>query len=258
MTILVFYFASGVLFSVFTNFKFYNLKPKSKSLGVGIGMSSTWWSSQHNRHHAMPQRLKHDVDLDTLPLIAFDSKVVNDPKKQSNWFLRYQSCLFLLLDCSIVAALWKLYLHPRHVLKRRAGIQIVCMTLHYGIAYQFGLANYLCSCWLASMYMFSSFAVSHTHLPVNTGKLHWVEYALMHTMDVSPVFWCDWWMGYLNYQIEHHLFPTMPEFRQPRIQERIRALAKKHGIPFYCTSYCDALKRTLMNLEEVAKELREA
>jgi len=36
--------------------------------GFGCGMSGSWWRSQHNRHHAMPQKLDHDVDLNTLPL----------------------------------------------------------------------------------------------------------------------------------------------------------------------------------------------
>ena len=25
--------------------------------GLGCGMSGSWWRSQHNRHHAMPQKL---------------------------------------------------------------------------------------------------------------------------------------------------------------------------------------------------------
>ena len=33
--------------------------------GVGCGMSAAWWRNQHNKHHATPQKLKHDVDLDT-------------------------------------------------------------------------------------------------------------------------------------------------------------------------------------------------
>jgi fatty acid desaturase len=43
--------------------------------GVGCGMSGSWWRIQHNKHHAMPQKLGHDVDLNTLPLVAFTEKV---------------------------------------------------------------------------------------------------------------------------------------------------------------------------------------
>lgn len=83
-----------------------------------------------------------------------------------------------------------------------------------------------------------------------------VEYSLLHTMDVQPSWLCDWWMAYLNYQIEHHLFPTMPQFRHPLIRDRVAALAKKHGIPYECTGYGDALVRTFQNLADVSKDLR--
>jgi fatty acid desaturase len=38
-------------------------------------MSGSWWRNQHNKHHAMPQKIGHDVDLNTLPLVAFTEKV---------------------------------------------------------------------------------------------------------------------------------------------------------------------------------------
>ena len=40
-------------------------------------MSGAWWRNQHNKHHATPQKLKHDVDLDTLPLVAFNGERKN-------------------------------------------------------------------------------------------------------------------------------------------------------------------------------------
>ena len=38
---------------------------------IGSGMSAAYWRNQHNKHHATPQKLEHDVYLNTLPLIAF-------------------------------------------------------------------------------------------------------------------------------------------------------------------------------------------
>merc|ERR1719247_645526 len=48
--------------------------------GVGCGMSAAWWRNQHNKHHATPQKLQHDVDLDTLPLVAFHAEVAAGQK----------------------------------------------------------------------------------------------------------------------------------------------------------------------------------
>lgn len=225
--------------------------------GIGCGMSSSWWSSQHNRHHAMPQRLKHDVDLETMPLIAFNAKCVKNPKRDGKgFFVQNQSILFMAIDTLLVATMWKMYLHPRYILLKKQYIQYLFMGLHYVLAYQLGFWNYMTSVWLASMYIFGNFSLSHTHLPVTSGPLHWVEYALSHTMDIQPSWWCDWWMAFLNYQIEHHLFPTMPQYRHPLIRDRVVALAKKHNIPYHCTSYVDAVSKTYNNLADVSKELR--
>ena len=57
------------------------------------------------------------------------------------------------------------------------------------------------------------------------------------------------------FQIEHHLFPTMPQFRHPQIQSRVRELARKHNLPFIEYTYPEAVVKTYENLDEVAKEL---
>lgn len=35
----------------------------------GCGLSASYWRNQHNKHHAAPQKLEHDTDLNTMPLI---------------------------------------------------------------------------------------------------------------------------------------------------------------------------------------------
>ncbi len=37
---------------------------------------------------------------------------------------------------------------------------------------------------------------------------------------------------YLNYQIEHHLFPDLPMLRYRQMQPKVKALCEKHGIPY--------------------------
>jgi hypothetical protein len=58
--------------------------------GLGCGMSASWWRSQHNRHHSMPQRVGYDVDLQTLPLVAFTEKVVKRAGFGQKVWLRLQ------------------------------------------------------------------------------------------------------------------------------------------------------------------------
>jgi fatty acid desaturase len=36
----------------------------------------------------------------------------------------------------------------------------------------------------------------------------------------------DWVMGYLNYQVIHHMFPAMPQYRGPAVSKELQLLAK--------------------------------
>lgn len=220
-------------------------------------MSASWWSSQHNRHHAMPQRLKHDVDLDTLPFLAFNARIVNPqrPQRAQNFLLRNQAVLFLCVDTLLVAWMWKLYLHPRYCVQKGKFLDLLLMAAHYSLIYWFGWKIYFFSVWFGAFYIFGNFAMSHTHLPVTDGPLHWVEYAFLHTANISPEVAVDWWMGYLNYQIEHHLFPTMPQYRHKQIRKRVAQFAKEHELPYISLGYFEALQLTLSNLAKVAKEV---
>ena len=42
----------------------------------------------------------------------------------------------------------------------------------------------------------------------------------------------DFFYGWLNYQIEHHLWPDMPLSQYQKVQPRVRALCEKHQIPY--------------------------
>lgn len=42
----------------------------------------------------------------------------------------------------------------------------------------------------------------------------------------------DFLQGFLNYQIEHHLFPDLPPKKLQEAQPRVEAICKKHGVPY--------------------------
>ncbi len=110
--------------------------------------------------------------------------------------------------------------------------------------------------WLISLYLFGHFTLSHSSTDIideNTDKT-WVEYALEHTIDISPnnILVC-WFMGYLNCQTVHHLFPTLQNFRQPEVSKELILFAKKWDIKYTICNYREAWIRTLKNLNNVGK-----
>lgn len=42
----------------------------------------------------------------------------------------------------------------------------------------------------------------------------------------------DFFQGFLNYQIEHHLWPDLPARKYQQYQPRVKALCEKHGVPY--------------------------
>eukprot|EP00511_Aplanochytrium_stocchinoi_P009411 CAMPEP_0204865826 /NCGR_PEP_ID=MMETSP1348-20121228/13919_1 /ASSEMBLY_ACC=CAM_ASM_000700 /TAXON_ID=215587 /ORGANISM="Aplanochytrium stocchinoi, Strain GSBS06" /LENGTH=442 /DNA_ID=CAMNT_0052017379 /DNA_START=11 /DNA_END=1339 /DNA_ORIENTATION=- len=234
--------------------------------GVGCGMSGGWWRSQHNKHHATPQKLKHDVDLDTLPLVAFNAKIREHVKPNSfqGMFLSVQSYIFAPISCFLVGIFWTTFLHPRHIMRKRLMVELLSIVFRYaswvwfftsvGYSFRMAMLLYLVSFGIGCNYIFTNFAVSHTHLDVTDADeyIHWVEYAGHHTTNVSTnSYFVTWWMSYLNFQIEHHLFPTMPQFRFPKLSHRVKELFEKHGITYDDRPYIQAMKDTFNNLHEV-------
>ena len=227
--------------------------------GIGCGLSGGWWRNMHSKHHATPQKLGHDVDLDTLPLLAFNDKVLQG--KKTTW-LKYQAILFAPVSCLLVALFWQLFLHPRYAILTKKYFELFCMFIRYPLIFGFVLKDlslpkalmaYLLYDQLGAAYVFINNAMSHTHKPVTNADedLHWVEYAANHTTNITPGPIANWWMHDLNMQIEHHLFPSMPEFRHKFIVPRVKALFDKHGLHYDVRPYFTVLKATFDNLHHV-------
>eukprot|EP01082_Thalassiosira_pseudonana_P004600 g4054.t1 g4054 contig15:244867-245283(-) len=55
----------------------------------------------------------------------------------------------------------------------------------------------------------------------------------------------DFMHGYLNYQIEHHLWPSLSMLSYKRSQPLVKALCKKHGVPYVQENVFKRLKKTV-------------
>jgi fatty acid desaturase len=55
----------------------------------------------------------------------------------------------------------------------------------------------------------------------------------------------DFMHGYLNYQIEHHLWPNLSMLSYKRSQPLVKSLCKKHGVPYVQENVVLRLKKTI-------------
>jgi fatty acid desaturase len=44
--------------------------------------------------------------------------------------------------------------------------------------------------------------------------------------------WQDFLLGYLNYQIEHHMWPDLPLLKYRQAAPELRAICERHGVPY--------------------------
>ncbi|KPI84275.1 delta-5 fatty acid desaturase [Leptomonas seymouri] len=254
-----------------TGIPWVDIKMQEIVYGLGCGMSGAWWRVQHNKHHATPQKHRHDVDLETLPLIAFNKVIARRGKKSVNirrW-ISLQMYLFGPVTCSLVALYWQLFLHVRHVIRTRRyteGVSILLRWIIVGfvchqlqVSFWQGLGGVLFSQAFGAAYIFVSFSLNHSHLPMlpEDQHAHFVEYAAIYTMDVAPSWFVNWFMGYLNYQVEHHLFPCMPQFRFVKLAPRVRKLFEENGLAYDSRPYMQVLRTTFKNLGDVAQYMVE-
>ncbi|CAL8122112.1 unnamed protein product [Orchesella dallaii] len=224
-------------------------------IGIWIGWSGIYWRKHHSLHHAMTNRINRDSDLNSKPVFINNMKVLNDPVKENSFLFRNQVELspfsVILIEFFVMVRL-----SGTALLKHRVWEEFLALGLHYVAAYYIGFWPWLFSHWILVVYFSVNLNMSHTHLPVTDQPTHWVEHGLLHTCDVEQRPWCDWWMGHLNYQIEHHLFPTMPQFKNKLIVGRVKALAEKHGLPYQVYSYREAAVKSFKNVYDVANQLR--
>ncbi|MDO9236385.1 MAG: fatty acid desaturase [Aquabacterium sp.] len=55
----------------------------------------------------------------------------------------------------------------------------------------------------------------------------------------------DFMHGWLNYQIEHHLWPDLPMKQYQQLQPQVKALCEKYGVPYVQESVWKRLKKTV-------------
>ncbi len=80
--------------------------------------------------------------------------------------------------------------------------------------------------------------VPETEFPVPDKDLsienNWAIHQLETTTNYAPKsIFLYWYVGGLNYQIEHHLFPNICHVHYKKISKIVKETAKEYGIPYY-------------------------
>eukprot|EP00456_Euglypha_rotunda_P078158 TRINITY_DN745_c0_g1_i10.p1 TRINITY_DN745_c0_g1~~TRINITY_DN745_c0_g1_i10.p1 ORF type:complete len:102 (+),score=7.04 TRINITY_DN745_c0_g1_i10:43-306(+) len=66
---------------------------------------------------------------------------------------------------------------------------------------------------------------------------------------MTPGIFTDWICGGLNYQIEHHLFPSIPRHNLYTVSHLVKRFCKDHDLPYLCSDFNEGLQKVLAYLD---------
>ncbi|XP_063145270.1 acyl-CoA (8-3)-desaturase-like [Candoia aspera] len=234
------------------------------------GLSVKWWNNLHFQHHAKPNCFRKDPDLNMHPLVfALGKKLATEIGLQKKKFMPYnhQHKYFFIMAPLLLVPFFQLSVFY-FTIRRREWVDLALIT-----AYQIrnfliyipimGFNYFMAYYWLARFLEASWFIwVSQmNHIPMNIDydtNMDWVSAQLHATCNVDQSFFNDWFTGHLNFQIEHHLFPTMPRHNYSKVAPLVKSLCAKHGIPYQSKPLLTAFGDILQSLKDSGEAWLEA
>lgn len=216
------------------------------------GLSYGFWQRKHNKHHQKPNQINEDPDI-AIRVLAFTPEARNAKRGVERWFTNRQGYLFPLL---LLFTGFDLLLDSFASLKRsnkrkriRAlefGLMLIRQTAPYVVlTLMFGWL-WAIALWVVMMlafgfFMGAAFAPNHKGMPLvpHGAKIDFFQRQVLTSRNIKGSWLKDNLMGGLNYQVEHHLFPSMP---RPNLE-------KAHAIVL---QYCQEQGITLVEMNLMA------
>ncbi|MFI5735704.1 fatty acid desaturase family protein [Kribbella sp. NPDC051587] len=232
-----------------------------------LGMSYAWWNDKHNRHHANPNHTDKDPDVGE-GILVWTRQQAEGRKGLEGWLSRNQARIFFPLltleGFNLKVSSIRFLLQRRRTEQVEIGLMVAHLVCYFTAlfvllspaqALVFALLHHM----IFGLHLGSVFAPGHKGMEMPGEDSDWghLEKQVLTSRNINGGLATDWMMGGLNYQIEHHLFPSMPRanlrFAQPIVQQ----YCEKVGLPYLSTGLIHSYRMGLRHMHEVGRELRE-
>ena len=246
-----------------------------------VGGSSYMWRHKHNiLHHTYPNVEGADDDISQMPWLRL---CTTDPRlpmhRHQHWY-----AWFLY---SLLAPRWIFIDDFKRIRTQRAGARRVQAPQGRSLAFLFVgkalaftwilvlplalhglslglLAVYFIVSWVWGATLATAFQLAHCNTSADfvewprPGKgleLAWAEQQLATTVNFSPKnSLLTWYIGGLNYQVEHHLFPRICHLHYPAIRPIVRDVCREHGVRYReHATFWDALAAHVDHLRRLGR-----
>ncbi len=233
---------------------------------LAVGLSYGWWIDKHSRHHAHPNDEDKDPDIGVGALV-FTTAQAKASRGVTRWRYRYQAYAFFPL--LLLEAINLRVASIRHLARRderhrtREALLLGAHMTGYLTAVFLILPPLPAVVFIAvhqglfGLYMGCSFAPNHKGMPTlsTADENDFLRRQVLTSRNVQGSWFIDLAFGGLNYQIEHHLFPSMPRPNLRHAQQLVRTFCAEHGVPYTQTTLIDSYLQALRHLNMVGKSI---
>ncbi|MHC4416128.1 MAG: fatty acid desaturase family protein [Planctomycetota bacterium] len=224
-----------------------------------LGGSSFIWAHKHNAlHHTYANIAGHDADLDAGPLVRMSPH-------QKRWGFHRLQHLYTWALYGFLPIKWHVFDDFRDVARGRLGNHRFARPRGWDLGVFIGgkaiffflafvgpvllhplwvvLLFYAIACWIQGLVMSVVFQLAHVveeadfPLPDHaTGRMpsQWAVHQVETTVDFARRNrLLSWYVGGLNFQIEHHLFPGICHVHYPQISRIVEKASGKASVRYH-------------------------
>jgi fatty acid desaturase len=209
-----------------------------------VGMSYSWWMTKHTRHHKNPNQIGQDPDI-AYDTIAFTVESAAEQRGFKAWIVQRQGWLFfpllLLEGINLHYISIRTLITDKSIKGRWVELAMIVARVSAVVFVSFwflpvGMAFAFLGVQLAvfGLYMGASFAPNHKGMPLipEGTNLDFLRKQVLTSRNIRGGWWATWLFGGLNYQIEHHLFPSMPRPHLAETRRIVREYCDTIGVPY--------------------------
>jgi fatty acid desaturase len=230
-----------------------------------MGFSYGWWVGHHNKHHSNPNHLEKDSDITRRRAIFIPEQGFSRPGRAKQFIVRHQHVLFYpLLVTEGIGLRTESIKALRRKLPRLTAIEAVLIAVHlavyfgavfYVLPFGKGIAFILTMNLLFGLYIGSVFAPNHKGMPIQmpSDDWDWLTRQVVTSRNIRSSYLTDFLYGGLNYQIEHHLFPTMPRKALRHARPITIEYCREIGLGYYEVSVWRSYVEVITHLYRTTK-----
>ncbi|GAB3175662.1 acyl-CoA desaturase [Myceligenerans halotolerans] len=236
---------------------------------VFVGLSHMWWTTKHNAHHTAPNQETRDPDISP-GVIAFTPAVVASRHGWRRWFARRQGWFFFPLltleGLNLHVASVRTVFGRRAVVHRWLEIPVLLVRLALNIAVlMILLPPAMAGAFLAvqlgvfGVLLGGAFAPNHKGMPIvpADADVDFLRRQVLMSRNIRGNAVVDFFMGGLNRQIEHHLFPSMPRPNLKHVQPLVREYCSTLGVTYTEVGFFTSYRIVVRYLNDVEHRARD-